>query len=145
MAAGAAIWTLLLTCGSGALLWLLAVITLEISCGVSLVLKQRLENPYQREGAGNAADLISLLRHIFVLVPLTVFLAYAAWVVEAAALAVALGIVAAYYTVLQYIWPNASVIGCIILALCVLSSYDAYFQHRLFSRVRQRFYSGFAS
>lgn len=141
MTAAAAVVTVLLTCGSGGMLWLLAVVILEISCGVSLVLKRHVETPYKRDGAGTAVDLIGLLRHIFVLVPLTVFLAYAAWIIEAAALVFASGLVGAYYTVLQYIWPSASTYACTVFGVCVFASYDAYFKRQFLSRFHQKFFA----
>ena len=134
----AAAWTALLTVGTGGVLWLLAVVILEISCGVSLVVKRHVETPYRTEGAGSAVDLVGLLRHIFVLVPLTVFLACAAWVVEAAAILTASGIVGAYYTILQYIWPQASIVACTALGMSVFVSYDAYFKRQFLSRLHKR-------
>ena len=126
------------TAVTGGLLWALAVVILEISCGVKLVLQKHVESPYQRGDNGAALDLIGLLRHAFVLVPLTVFLAYAAWLVEAAAICLTGGVVAGYYLLLQQIWPRASVIGCAILGISVFRSYDAYFEHQVASRLRQR-------
>lgn len=137
MTAKAAAATLLLTCRSGGALWALAVLILEISCGVSLVLQQHIERPYRRDGSGSAVNLIGVLRHIFVLVPLTVFLAYAAWIVEGAAILSASALVGAYYTILQYICPQASVVACTVLALCVFASYDAYFKRQFLNKVRQ--------
>ena len=141
MKAATAAWTLILTGGSGVLLLLCAVVILEISCGVSLILRKHVETPYRTEGAGSAIDLIGLLRHIFVLVPLTVFLAYAAWMVEAAAILIASGIVGAYYTILQYIWPQASVLACAVLGVSVYVSYDAKFKRQFLSRVYKRFFA----
>ena len=76
---------LVTTVATGGLLWGLAVLILEISCGVKLVLQKHVETPFHRGDNGSALDLIELLRHVFILVPLTVFLACAAWIVEAAA------------------------------------------------------------
>ena len=124
---------------TGGLLWALAVVILEISCGVTLNLQKHVEAPYQRGNDGAALDLIGLLRHAFVLVPLTVFLAYGAWLVEAAAVCLAGAVVAAYYVILQKIWPQASLAGCTLLGAMVFRSYDTYFQHQVASRLRQRF------
>ena len=99
---------------TGGLLWVLAVVILEISCGVKLVLQKHVEKPFQRGDNGSALDLINLLRHVFVLIPLTVFLAYAAWIVEAAAICLAAGVVFAYYVVLQRVWPEGSLPGCAV-------------------------------
>ena len=126
---------------TGGLLWALAVVILEISCGVKLVLQKHVERPFQREDNGVALDLMRLLRHVFVLLPLTVFLAYAAWIVEAAAICLTGGVVAAYYFMLQRIWPEGSVLACLVLSSLVFLSYDAYFQHQVASRIRQRFAS----
>ena len=131
----------IMTCLSGGLLWALAVVILEISCGVKLVLQKHVESPFKREDNGVALDLLRLLRHVFVLVPLTVFLAYAAWIVEAAAIGLATGVVVAYYYVLQTVWPQASLLGCFVLSVMVFRSYDAYFQHQVAARARQRFTS----
>ena len=129
---------LVATAVTGSLLWVLAVVMLEISCGVKLVLQQHVERPFQREDNGVALDLVRLLRHAFVLVPLTVFLAYAAWIVEAAAIGLAGGVVMAYYIVLQQFWPKGTLLGCLILSAMVFRSYDAYFQHQVAARLRQR-------
>ena len=126
------------TVATGGLLWALAVVILEISCGVKLVLQKHVEAPFQRGDNGSALELIGLLRHVFVLVPLTVFLAYAAWVVEAAAICLASATVVTYYLVLQRAWPQGSLEGCVVLGALVFRSYDAYFQHQVASRVRQR-------
>ena len=123
---------------TGGLLWALAVVILEISCGVKLVLHQHVEHPFQREDNGVALDLMRLLRHVFVLLPLTVFLAYAAWIVEAAAIFLTGGVVAAYYSILQRVWPEGSVLACLVLSILVFISYDAYFQHQVAARIRQR-------
>ena len=123
---------------TGGLLRALAVVILEISCGVKLVLHQHVEHPFQREGNGVALDLMRLLRHVFVLLPLTVFLAYAAWIVEAAAILLTGGVVAAYYSILQKVWPEGSVLACLVLSVLVFTSYDAYFQHQVAARIRQR-------
>ena len=127
------------SCAAGGLLWALAVVILEISCGVKLVLQKHVESPFKREDNGVALDLMRLLRHVFVLVPLTVFLAYAAWIVEAAAIGLAGGVVLAYYYILQKVWPRGSLLGCLVLSILVFRSYDAYFQHQVAARVRQRF------
>lgn len=123
---------------TGGLLWALAVVILEISCGVKLVLQKHVERPFQREDNGVALDLMRLLRHVFVLLPLTVFLAYAAWIVEAAAICLTGGVVAAYYSIMQKVWPEGSVLACLVLSILVFISYDAYFQHQVATRIRQR-------
>ena len=124
------------TVATGGLLWGLAVVILEISCGVKLVLQKHVETPFHRGDNGSA--LIELLRHVFILVPLTVFLACAAWIVEAAAVCLAAGVVVAYYLLLQTVWPQGSLAGCVVLGALVFKSYDAYFQHGVASRLRQR-------
>ncbi len=129
---------LVTTVATGGLLWGLAVLILEISCGVKLVLQKHVETPFHRGDNGSALDLIELLRHVFILVPLTVFLAYAAWIVEAAAVCLAAGVVVAYYLLLQTVWPQGSLAGCIVLGALVFKSYDTYFQHGVASRLRQR-------
>lgn len=123
---------------TGGLLWALAVVILEISCGVKLVLQKHVERPFQREHNGVALDLMRLLRHVFVLLPLTVFLAYAAWIVEAAAICLTGGVVAAYYSMMQKVWPEGSLLACVVLSILVFISYDAYFQHQVAARIRQR-------
>lgn len=123
---------------TGGLLWALAAVILEISCGVKLVLQKHVERPFQREDNGVALDLMRLLRHVFFLLPLTVFLAYAAWIIEAAAICLTGGVVAAYYSILQKVWPQGSVLACLILSVLVFTSYDAYFHHQVAARVRQR-------
>lgn len=124
---------------TGGLLWALTVVILEISCGVKVVLQKHVESPFHRGDDGSALDLIKLLRHVFILVPITVFLAYAAWIVEAAAVCLAVAIVAAYYLVLQIVWPQGSVAGCAVLGTLVFRSYVAYFQHGVASRLQQKF------
>ena len=124
---------------TGVLLWALTVVILEISCGVKIVLQKHVERPFQREDNGVALDLMRLLRHVFVLLPLTVFLTYAAWIVEAAAVCLTGGVVAAYYCILQKVWPGGSMLGCLVLSVLAFISYDAYFQHQIAAKLRQRF------
>lgn len=125
----------------GGLLWALTVLILEISCGVKIVLQKHVERPFKREDNGVALDLMRLLRHVFVLLPLTVFLTYAAWIVEAAAICLTGGVIAAYYCILQKVWPEGSVLGCLVLSVLAFTSYDAYFQRQVAARLRQRFTS----
>lgn len=126
---------------TGGLLWALTVVILEISCGVKIVLQKHVDHPFKREDNGVALDLMRLLRHVFVLLPLTVFLTYAAWIVEAAAICLTGGVVAAYYCILQKIWPEGSVLACVVLSILAFISYDAYFQRQVAARLRQRFRS----